>query len=62
MKYSVYEILRHQDKKLLLIQDGVVDVFKITIYNEHTGSTEMRPVESTLENLELAIQILKSSI
>ena len=56
--YTVYKILAHNDKQLLLITqaDGS---FGLAIYNEHTGNTLMRMADPTLENLERAIDILK---
>jgi hypothetical protein len=56
--YTVYKILAHNDKQLLLITqtDGS---FGLAIYNEHTGNTLMRMTDPTLENFERAIRILK---
>lgn len=56
--YTVYKILAHNDKQLLLITqtDGS---FGLAIYNEHTGNTLLRMTDPTLENFERAIGILK---
>jgi len=56
--YTVYKVLAHNDKQLLLITqtDGS---FGLAIYNEHTGNTLMRMTDPTLENLERAIRVLK---
>jgi hypothetical protein len=56
--YTVYKILSHDNKQLLLISqaDGS---FNLAVYNEHTGNTLLRMTNPSLENFERAINILK---
>jgi hypothetical protein len=56
--YSVFKILQEGDKQLLLIKQAD-DSFSFAVYDEHTGNTLMRMAKPTLENLELAIDIIK---
>jgi hypothetical protein len=59
MIYTVFKIANHGSNLLLLIKTG--DEFSLSVYNENSGNTLMRPTESTLENLELAIKVLKET-
>ena len=60
MMYTVFKILMHEDKQLLLVKQSD-DTFSLAIYNERTGNTLLRMTEPTLENFERAIQILKGT-
>jgi hypothetical protein len=57
--YTVFKILAHDDRQLLLIQDKGSDSFQICVYDEHSGSTLMRLTQPTVDEFERAIQILK---
>lgn len=59
MIYTVFKIANYGSNLLLLIKNG--DEFSLSVYNENTGNTLMRPMESNLDNLERAIAILKET-
>jgi hypothetical protein len=59
MIYTVFKIAKHGTNLLLLIKTG--DEFALSVYNERTGNTLMRPAESNLANLERAVAILKET-
>jgi hypothetical protein len=56
--YSVFKILQVNDKQLLLIKQAD-DSFSFAVYDEHTGNTLMRMADTTIENLELAVKLIK---
>lgn len=59
MIYTVFKIANYESNLLLLIKTG--DEFALSVYDENTGNTLMRPAESNLANLERAIAILKET-
>ncbi len=59
MIYTVFKIATHGSNQLLLVKSG--DELGVSVYNEHTGNTLMRMAEANLENLEMAISILKET-
>lgn len=59
MIYTVFKIANHGTNLLLLIKTE--DEFALSVYNERTGNTLMRPAESNLVNLERAMAILKET-
>ena len=58
MMYTVFKILSHDDMQLLYIKQSD-DSFSLAVYNEHTGSTLLRLTQTTLENLERAIKVMR---
>jgi len=60
MMYTVFKILSHEDKQLLLIKQ-TNDTFSLAVYNEHTGNTLLRLADPTVENLERAIRVLRGT-
>jgi hypothetical protein len=56
--YSVFKILQVSDRQLLLIKQAD-DSFSFAVYDEHSGNTLMRMSNTTIENLELAVKLIK---
>ncbi len=59
MIYTVFKIATYGSNQLLLVKSG--DELAVSVYNEHTGNTLMRMAEANLDNLEIAISILKET-
>lgn len=58
--YTVYKILEHENRQLLLIKQSD-ESFQLAVYNEHEGNTLMRMTNPTLKNFERAISVLKGT-
>jgi hypothetical protein len=59
MIYTVFKVLSHNGKQLLLVQDKGTHEFSLCVYDEHNESTLMRLCCPSLEEFERAIEIIK---
>jgi hypothetical protein len=58
--YTVFKILTHEDKQLLLVKQAD-DTFSLAVYNEHTGNTLLRMTNPSVENLERACRVIRGT-
>jgi len=59
--FTVYKILQHDTKQLLLVQGFGSVEFQLSVYDEHTGTTLKRLSNCTIEEFEEAIKILRGT-
>jgi hypothetical protein len=57
--YTVYKILTHGTRQLLLIQGIGEAGFNLAVYDEHTGTTIMRMTTPTLDEFKRAISLIE---
>lgn len=57
--YNVTKIAAVDTRRLLIII-GTDGITMVSVYDEHTGQTLVRMVESTVDNLKYAIEILET--
>jgi hypothetical protein len=60
MIYTVFKILEHDRKSLLLIQDKTTDEFSISVYDEGNNNTLMRMSKPSVEEFKRAIEVIES--
>lgn len=61
MIYTVFKVLSHDGKQLLLIQDKGTQEFSLAVYDEHSESTLMRMCRPSIEEFERAINLIKGN-
>lgn len=59
MFYNVAQIASYDSRQLLLIK-GSDDVPMVSVYDEHSGQTLMRPCESNFDNMKHALWVLET--
>ncbi len=59
MIYTVFKVLSHNGKQLLLIQDKGTQEFSMAVYDEHTESTLMRMCCPSIEELKRAVELIE---
>lgn len=59
MIYTVFKILEHNRKSLLLIQDKTTDDFSISVYDEGNGNTLMRMSKPSIAEFKRAIEAIE---
>jgi hypothetical protein len=55
--YNVVILANNRSRQLLLIR-GSDDIPMISVYDDHSGHTLVRPMISNMENLEYALGVL----
>jgi len=55
--YTVYKVLTHGSRQLLLVNDGLR--ISLCVYDEHTGQTLVRLCEPTIEEFTHALAVVK---
>lgn len=59
MFFKVLKLTQIETRQLLVVLDALENNPMITVYDEHAGQTLVRMCEPTVENLTLAINILR---
>lgn len=57
MIFTVLKLMQVGEKFLLIIKVDET-TFQISVYDEHTGTTLLRPCEPSMENMQRALNIL----
>jgi hypothetical protein len=57
--YTVYKILTHGTRQLLLVRGFNEEEFSICVYDDHTGTTLMRLTQPTVDEFKRAISLIE---